>query len=201
MSAKATRLPNCRLFLRLPPGCEPESGRTRIASALGAGDVASLLIAAGPQQLQNAEIAKPLCHARDVALILEGDIASARRLEADGVHLPADASAYAAARAGLAEDQIIGVDCGISRHLAMSLGELGADYIGFSALEREAQSIIAWWAELFELPCVLLDPCPEADVARFAGEGADFIRPLDAMWQSDEAAATSVGNYNKILGN
>ena len=117
------------------------------------------------------------------------------------MHLPADASVYAEARAGLAEDRIIGVDCGTSRHLAMSLGALGADYIGFSALEREGQSIIAWWAEVFELPCVVLDPCPEADAARFAAEGVDFIRPLDAMWQSDEAAALSVENYNKILGN
>jgi thiamine-phosphate pyrophosphorylase len=117
------------------------------------------------------------------------------------VHLPADASAYAAVRSSLGEDAIIGVDCGTSRHQAMRLGELGADYIGFSGLEREGQSIIAWWAEIFELPCVVLDPCSPEDVSRLVAEGADFIRPLDAMWQSDEAAAASVGNYNKILGN
>jgi len=201
MSAKATRLPNCRLFLRLPAELPPESGRNRIASALGAGDVASLLIPAGPLQLRTAEIAKPLCHAHGVALLIETDAALAKRLDADGVHLPADASAYAAARAVLGEDAIIGVDCDASRHMAMTLGELGADYIGFSEGARDGQSLIAWWAELFELPCVALEPCSEEEARALAIEGADFIRPRDDMWRSDDAAAASVTNYNKILGN
>lgn len=194
-------MPNCRLFLRLPPGCEPESGRSRIASALGAGDVASVLIPAGLLQLRTAEIAKPLCHAHGAALLIEADAALAKKLGADGVHLPADASSYASARAVIGKDAIVGVDCGTSRHRAMSLGEMGADYVGFSAIAPEGESIIAWWAELFELPSVVLDPCSEDDARRFASLGADFIRPLDDMWQSDESAATAVRNYNKILGN
>jgi thiamine-phosphate pyrophosphorylase len=201
MPAKATRLPNCRLFLRLPEGLEPESGRKRIASALGAGDVASLLIPAGLLQLRNAEIAKPVCHAHDVALLLEGDVRSAKSLGADGVHLPADAAAYAAARAVLGDQAIIGVDCGTSRHIAMSLGETGADYIGFSGLKSEAENIIAWWAELFELPSVALDPATEEEARRLASHGADFIRPLDDMWRDEGSAAAFVENYNKILGN
>lgn len=201
MPDKDTRLPNCRLFLRLPSGCEPESGRKRIASAMGAGDVASLLIPAGPLQLRTSELAKPLCHAHDAVLILEDDVRSAKKLGADAVHLPADASAYASARAVLGEDTMVGVDCGASRHLAMSLGELGADYVGFSGFDRQGQSIIAWWAELFELPCVALDPCSEEDALRYSSEGADFIRPLDDMWQDEESAAAAIRSYNKILGN
>jgi thiamine-phosphate pyrophosphorylase len=200
MPIKATRLPNCRLFLRLPAGLEPESGRKHIASALGAGDVASLLISAGPLQLQSAEIAKPFCHAHDVALLLESDIRSAKTLGADGVHLSADASAYASARAILGADAIIGVDCGTSRHMAMSLGEMGADYIGFSGLEGEAQSLIAWWAEFFELPSVALDPSGEEEAHLLAAAGADFVRPADDMWRDEKAAAAAVANYNKILG-
>jgi thiamine-phosphate pyrophosphorylase len=201
MPDKATRLPNCRLFLRLPVELTPESGKNRIASALGAGDVASLLIPAGPLQLRTAEIAKPLCHVHGTALLIESDAALAKRLDADGVHLAADASAYASARAILGKNAIVGVDCEASRHMAMSLGELGADYIGFSKLAHDGEEIIAWWAELFELPSVVLDPCSEDDARRLAAEGADFIRPLDGMWMSDDSAAASIMNYNKILGN
>jgi thiamine-phosphate pyrophosphorylase len=168
---------------------------------LGAGNVASLLIPAGLLQLRTAEISKPLCHAHGVALLIEADAAAAKRLGADGVHLTADASAYAAARAALGEDAIVGVDCGASRHMAMTLGELGADYIGFSGIAPEQESIIAWWAELFELPCVVLDPCSQDDARRRAADGADFIRPLDDMWHNDESAASSVRDYNNILGN
>ena len=148
-----------------------------------------------------AEFAKPLCHAHDVALLLDGDSHAAKKLGADGVHLPADASAYAAARASLGENAIVGVDCSTSRHLSMSMGQLGADYIGFSGTEAERESMIAWWAELFELPCVALDPCSEEEARRLAALGADFIHPLDDMWRDDESAAAAVRNYNKILGN
>jgi thiamine-phosphate pyrophosphorylase len=188
--------------LSLPAGLPPATGRSLVAAAFGAGDVASLLLKAGPEQVRTAELVKPLCHAHDVALLLEADAAAALRMGVDGVQLSADLSHFAAARALLGPDAIIGVDCEVSRHLAMTLGEHGADYIGFSGLAPAAEpSIIAWWSELFELPSVVLDPVQEHDALRLKADGADFITPSLAMWRSEEAARAATASYNALLGN
>lgn len=195
------RLPNCRLLLRAPTGINPQLGKQLVASALSAGDVASLLLPAGPQQVEMAKLLKPLSHAHDTALLLQGDPASARDAGADGVQLEADPLGYARARAILGDDAIVGADCGSSRHLAMTIGELGADYIGFSGLTpARPGSIIGWWSELFEVPCVALDAAAAADARTFVADGADFICPPDDMWQDETAAAFTVQSYNALIG-
>jgi thiamine-phosphate pyrophosphorylase len=194
-------LPNCRLFLVLPAGLTPGSGAERVAAALNAGDVASILLPRGPGQLETAERLKPLCHAQDTALLLEGDAAMLLKAGADGLQIAAEPSAYRQARATLGESRILGADCSSSRHLAMSLGELGADYVGFSGLTPAAEAgIIGWWSELFEVPCVALDPASEADARVFIAAGADFIRPSDAMWRDEATAASAVQSYNTLIG-
>jgi thiamine-phosphate pyrophosphorylase len=196
----AMRLPKCRLFLITPAGMAPAAGGEIIAAALKAGDVASLLITEGPQSLELARHLKPICHAHDTALLFGGDARAAKILGLDGVQLEAESSAYAAARALLGDDAIIGADCGASRHLAMTLGEAGASYIGFSGLSSDgSDELIAWWSELFELPCVALDPAEESQARAFIAQGADFIRPADEMWRSGETAARAVRSYNVLI--
>jgi thiamine-phosphate pyrophosphorylase len=172
-----------------------------VEKALSAGDVASVLLSSGPEQLETAKLLKPLSHAHDVALLVEGDAHGARRAGADGIHIQASPSAYAEARALLGKDAIIGADCGNSRHLAMTMGELGADYIAFSGLlPARPASIIGWWSGLFELPGVALDPAGEEDARVFIAEGADFIRPADAMWRDADSAAAAVRSFNSFIG-
>jgi thiamine-phosphate pyrophosphorylase len=194
-------LPNCRLFLVVPAGVAPESAEGMVEKALSAGDVASLLLLRGPEQLRTAKLLKPWSHAHDTALLLEGDAEAARQAAADGVHIEASPSAYAEARVLLGKDAIIGADCGNSRHLAMTMGELGADYIAFSGLlPARPGSIIGWWSGLFELPGVALDPADEEDARVFLAEGADFIRPADAMWRDAGSAAAAVRSFNSFIG-
>ena len=194
-------MPNCRLFLVVPAGVAPEPARQMIEKALSAGDIASVLLSSGPEQLETAKLLKPLSHAHDTALLLEGDAHGARRAGADGIHIQASPSAYSEARALLGQDAIIGADCQGSRHLAMTMGELGADYIAFSGLlPAKTGSIIGWWAGLFELPSVALDPAGEEDARVFIAEGADFIRLADTMWRDAESAAAAVRSFNFIIG-
>ncbi len=80
---------------------------------------------------------------------------------ADGVHA-ASAAQVVALRESLPADRIVGAGGLASRHDAMDAGEAGADYVMFgepfegraalpeSALVERA----AWWAEIFETPCV-----------------------------------------------
>ena len=130
------------------------------------------------------------------AALIESDARLALRVGADGVHIPcgADAlAAYRAARALLGADASIGADAGLSRHAAMEIGELGADYIAFGlrphgapgAVEAasavaQREDLIAWWADLFEVPCVALDVESDEAAGRLLAAGADFVvRRLD----------------------
>ena len=194
-------MPNCRLFLVVPAGVAPEPARQMVDKALSAGDIAFVLLSSGPEQLETAKLLKPLSHAHDTALLLEGAAHAVRSAGADGLHIQASSHAYAEARALLGKDAIIGADCQDSRHLAMTMGELGADYIAFSGLlPAKAGSIIGWWASLFELPSVALDPAGEEDARVFIAEGADFIRPADTMWRDAESAAAAVRSFNSFIG-
>jgi thiamine-phosphate pyrophosphorylase len=66
----------------------------------------------------------------------------------------------------------------------MSLGEAGAEYVGFgipphvedraAAAERRLE-LVAWWSEIFEPPCVAFDVDTVEDAAALAAAGADFV--------------------------
>ena len=135
-----------------------------------------------------------LVQAAGLACLIDDDIPMAERLGADGVHIAADADLYARARAVLSESANIGVACGPDRDKAMRLAELGADYVAFApdstdidAIDQYAE-IIAWWSEIFIVPCVAWNVDDPEQAARFAALGADFVAPSKAIWQDDRAA-------------
>ena len=66
----------------------------------------------------------------------EKALESARDTRCDGLHMNADGELFSRARTVLGAKAIIGVDCGASRHLAMQLGELGADYVAFAMRDK-----------------------------------------------------------------
>lgn len=178
--------PNCRLFLR----AGRSASRDCLEAALSAGDVASLLIGEGVSESMARELLA-LAQPKGVAVLVETDAALARRLGADGVQA-ADATACQAARQALGPDAIVGVRCA-SKHEAMEAGEAGADYVALpSGPGRPEESLAAWCAELFVIPCVAFDPA-ELDIARgLAAAGVDFVRPPERMWESPEAARKEV---------
>lgn len=156
--------------------------------ALIAGDVACLIVdpagATSPGRLAEVRTLLRLAQARDVAALVVGEPALARELKADGVHLAAQpdpdacAAAVKNARRLLGSDASIGASAGLSRHRAMVAGEAGADYVAFEADDGDLAALaemVDWWAELFEVPSLVLGAF-EADVVRaLASAGADFI--------------------------
>jgi thiamine-phosphate pyrophosphorylase len=172
-----------RLMLALDAG---EGASERLAAVLAAVPVASVVVAAGSDRAIAASLIAD-GQQRGAAVLLTGDAELARALGADGVHLAhgeALGTSFETARAVLGGKAIIGGDAGRSRHEAMTLGELGADYVAFgvpafvkdreTAFERQLE-LIDWWAEIFEVPSVAMDVADAEQAAALAAAGADFV--------------------------
>ena len=197
----AEAAPPCRLYLALPATPSPMIERS-LVEVIEAADVACVLLC---QDAAEADPAldlrlRDLTLARDVALLVENDAPRAKRIGADGVHLPADAALYGQTREHLGQRAIIGVGCNESRHDAMLLAELGADYVAFgstpavSGREREEPAgLIAWWSEIFVVPCVAWNVETREEAAQFARLGADFVALSPDIWLADDAPSRIAG--------
>ena len=167
-----------------------EAALDRLMAALSAVEISSVLIAAPPGVTLDAGLAQPLVVAaqrQGIASLIADDARLARTLRADGVHLGATrdpAAAYEEARSILGRGGIVGVDAGISRHDAMTLAEAGAEYIAFGApahlkdrdrARERRDELIAWWAEIFQAPCVALDVETPEEADALARARADFV--------------------------
>jgi thiamine-phosphate pyrophosphorylase len=167
-----------------------ETAPDRLTAALGAAEIASMLILPAASAVLDETAVRPLveeAQSKNVAALIADDPNLAYTLRADGVHLSTAkdlAGAYAAARGILGRVGIVGIDPGLSRHDAMTLAEDGADYLAFGApphlKDRDKARIrrdelIAWWAEIFEAPCVAFDVETPEEAETLARAGADFV--------------------------
>lgn len=155
----------------------------------------------GLDQHEAARLAAPLqaiCAAHDVAFIVNDDVALAKRLGADGVHLGQGDGEPRDAREELGREAQIGVTCHASKHFAMEAGEAGADYVAFGAFfdsttkaseHRPELEILEWWSNLFEIPCVAIGGITPTNCQPLVEAGADFLAVSGAVWNGDEVVA------------
>ena len=196
---------NCQIYLISPPNVTGDFDK-RLARAIEAGGG---LVTAFQFRVKNIDqhaavaLAVPLqkiCAQHDVAFIVNDDVALAKRLKADGVHLGQQDGHPKDAREELGRDAQIGVTCHASRHLAMEAGEAGADYVAFGSFydsatkqseHRPSPEILAWWSKLFEIPCVAIGGITPANCRPLIDAGADFLAVSGAIWADDEVAAVN----------
>lgn len=201
--------PAPRLYLVTPPVADATAFTTPLAAALAAGDVAAVLLrlAAADERAQ-INIAKTLCtvaQVKDAALLLDGHADLAARAGADGAHLTGMTN-FGAAFDILKPDRIAGVGGLTTRHDAMSAAEQGADYVMFG--EPDAQGVrptfaaieerVAWWAEVFEAPCVAFAASID-EVAPLVRAGADFIALGDWIWRDSQTVAATIADAAERL--
>ncbi|GGG27648.1 thiamine-phosphate synthase [Caldovatus sediminis] len=195
----------CRLYLITPPAFEPDALAGELARALDAGDVAALQIrlkGASDDAIRRATDAlRPIAQERGVAVIMNDRADLAVELGCDGAHLGQEDGDHAAARRLLGPDRTLGITCHASRDLAMRAGEIGADYVAFGAffptgtkeiVHLADPEILAWWSELFELPCVAIGGITPANCAPLVRAGADFLAVVGAVWNHPEGPAAGV---------
>ncbi len=193
---KSNLRPIPRLYLITPPITETAALSAQLAAALEAGDVAAVLIRlceSDERSLINR--VKALCSAiqeKGVALLLDGHADLVARAGADGAHLTGLA-AFNDALNRLKPGRIAGIGGLASRHDAMVAAEVGADYVMFGEPDASdarpsfvaVEQRIAWWAEVFEVPCVGYAAAPGA-VAPLVKAGADFVALGDWLWRNPQ---------------
>ena len=194
---------DCQLYLISPLDVSGDfPARLERALDAGAGVATAFQFRVkGLDQHEAARLAEPLqaiCAARDVAFIVNDDIALARRLGADGVHLGQGDGDPREARGELGREAQIGVTCHASRHLALEAGEAGADYVAFGAFfpsttkdteHRAELELLEWWSEMVELPSVAIGGITPDNCRPLIEAGADFLAVSAAIWNGDEVAA------------
>ena len=187
-----------QIYLITPPVLSDGFGDTLAAclDAVPVGCVRLALASADETEIARAADAmREVCHARDVALVIEAHVRMVERLGLDGVHLMDAGRAVGRVRADLGEDAIIGAGCGVSRHDGMLAGEMGADYVSFGPVgetslgdgARAQDELFAWWSEMIEVPCVAEGALDEALVRALAGR-VDFFGFGGEIWGADDPA-------------
>jgi thiamine-phosphate pyrophosphorylase len=192
--------PAPRLYVVAPPVNDPADLAHKLDAVLGAADVAAVLLrlpSAGERDLIDyAKTIAPAVQGKGMALLLDGHPELVARAGADGAHLTGIA-AFTEALATLKPQRIAGAGGLRTRHDAMLAGERGADYLMFgepadrrppfeAVVER-----VAWWAELFEPPCVGYAADLD-EVATLAAAGADFVALGEVVFSGRDAASAMI---------
>ncbi len=201
----------CQLYLISPLDVGGDFP-TRLDQAFDGGPVAAFQFRVKDvDQHEAARLAEPLqrlCADRDIAFIVNDDMALAKRIGADGVHLGQGDGDPREARAVLGPTAQIGVTCHDSRHLAMEAGDAGADYVAFGAFfptttketrHRPDPSILSWWAALFELPSVAIGGITPANGRVLVDAGADFLAVCGAVWNHADGPTAAVKAFQDVL--
>ena len=194
MNQNKAERPPARLMLITPLIGETAAFADLLSAASAAGDIAAVIARfspAGDPEL-SARALSPLVQERNIAFLLQDRADLAVKIGADGAHL-SSAQALRNAVPILKPKLIAGAGGLVTRDDAMSAGELGADYVMFGEPDAAGKSPsfeaiverVAWWAEIFEIPCVAF--AETADQAEeLAGTGADFILLGAAVWSDPQ---------------
>jgi thiamine-phosphate pyrophosphorylase len=191
-----------RLVLFAPPLGGAHDVAAELAAAVAAADIAAVILTLPAMADQRALLAllKPAIAAVQdggAAALLAGGLDLVGKAGADGVHVAGSAAAAEAA-ARFRPERIVGAGGLPTRDDAMTAAEV-ADYVMFGEpLAGEAMpplaavvERVAWWADLFEPPCVGFAADLDS-VAALAAAGADFVALGEAVWRHPGGAAAAL---------
>jgi len=192
-----------QLYLITPVTADPDRFAHTLPAVLEAAPFSALLVRQGNlDEAAYARLAASLVstgQGAGCAVLIEDDVALARRLGADGVHVTGGAKAVKAAVSALKPGLIVGAGNSTTRHDAMTVGEMDVDYLFFGPLDGPSDSNAAdlaeWWAATFEIPAVLSDPAATPDLD---ARGAEFLALSDSIWSADDPAAAAAAIANAM---
>jgi thiamine-phosphate pyrophosphorylase len=198
-----------RLYLATPAVDDTAGLIASLPALLSSADIAAVLLRL-KQTDQRGMVSRikavaPVVQGAGAALLLDGLSELVGRSGADGAHLTG-IDALEQALPSLKPDRIAGVGGLATRHDSMTAGELGADYVLFGEPDAEGKrpspeaiaERLAWWAELFEPPCVGYATTRE-ELAEFVAAGTDFVLVDDLVWADPRGAAEALADVAQAM--
>lgn len=185
-----------QIYLITPPEFELSDFPTRLAGVLDSHEIACVRLALSTRDedrlLRAGDALREVCHARDVAIVIDSHILLVERLGLDGVHLTDGARSLRKTRKELGDDAIVGAFCGSSRHDGMSAAESGADYVAFGPVGKTPlfdgtvaeYDLFEWWSQMIEVP-VVAEGALSVDLIRQLSPVTDFFGIGQEIWASD----------------
>lgn len=189
-----------QITLITPPALDLEVYPDRLARVLDAVDIACLRLSLATRDTdvlgRAADACREICHARDVAIVIETHLLLAERHGLDGVHLTDGARTVRKARKDLGPDAIVGAYCGSTRHEGIGAAEAGADYVSFGPIGAAELGdgtladleLFQWWSEMIEVPVIAEVGLTAALIEKF-GPVTDFFGIGEEIWSAEDPAA------------
>lgn len=208
--AETPSRPPVQIYLVTPAIDDVAAFLPALKAALGAGEVACVLFTpvAGDDASAKKLIKEiaPAVQGAGAALLVSGWSAVVARAGADGVHLNDGRKGLTDALDSFKPERIVGAGGIRTRDDAMTIAESGVDYVMFGEPARDGrlpplEGVVertAWWAELFEVPCVAFAP-DLAAVPLLADSGADFVALGNAVWHHEQGPAEAVALVDRLL--
>ncbi len=197
-----------QIYLATPRDFDPATFGPRLAAVLEAVPVACVRISLATTDAvalgRAADRLRDVCHARDVAIVVDEHFRMVEKHGLDGVHLVSASRNVREARKLLGEDAIVGAYCGHSKHAGMTAAEIGVDYISFGPVgdmgglgdgARAEPALFQWWSEMIEVP-VVAEGGLDDESLRAVRDHVDFATFGAELWQAEDAAAEAV----RLLG-
>jgi thiamine-phosphate pyrophosphorylase len=201
----------CRIVLISPAGETADSFSAKFSAAIAGGDIASIIL---PQHGLDeasfqafAERIVPIAQAAGIAAMIVDDTRIAGRVKADGIHIEGGKAALAEAIESFQAKMAVGAGGVKSRDDALARGEERPDYVFFGRFGYDNRpeahqrnlSLGSWWAEMIEIPGIVMAGSDLASIETVAATGVDFVALSAAIFGDGVDPKAAVARANAIL--
>jgi len=201
----------CRIVLISPAGETADGFAAKLQAAISGGDIASIILPPNGMDEASyqafAERIVPIAQAAGIAAIIVDDTRIAGRVKADGIHIEGGKSALAEAVERFQSQMAVGAGGVKSRDDALELGEERPDYVFFGRFGYDNRpeahqrnlSLGGWWAEMIEIPGIVMAGSDLASVETVAATGIDFVALSSAVFADGVDPRGAVARANAML--
>ncbi len=162
------------------------------------------------RRFQQARALSLVCRSRGVSFIVNDDVALAKAVVADGVHIGCQDGTIATARARLGPSAIIGVSCYNSLDKATDAAAAGADYVAFGSFfpstvkpdaPRAKLELLTLARTRLSVPIVAIGGVTAANGAALLEAGAEALAVISSLFATArvyQAAVELTQLFNNI---
>lgn len=206
------KTPNrCRIVLISPASESAEGFAQKLRAAISGGDIASIILPPNGMDEASyqafAERIVPIAQEAGIAALIVDDTRIAGRVKADGLHIEGGKAVLAEAISAYQSKMAVGAGGVKSRDDALELGEERPDYVFFGRFGYDNQpeahqrnmSLGGWWAEMVEIPGIVMAGSDLASIATVAATGVDFVALSRAVFAEGVDPKQAVERANAIL--